>query len=122
MPTFPAWDQDGDVHTGLVATSPSVEYLERAWDDAKYGRMSEHPYIEVVFPTAHEPEGLAPKGKHLMLGFSQYGPYELAEGSGGAASCSPEGSGSGTSISTKPTRCPAATASTIPRTATPTAS
>jgi phytoene dehydrogenase-like protein len=61
--------------------SPSIEYLERAWDDAKYGRMSEHPYLEVVFPTAHEPEGLAPEGKHLMLGFSQYGPYELREGS-----------------------------------------
>jgi phytoene dehydrogenase-like protein len=82
LPTFPSWNAaDGDVHKGLVATSPSVEYLERAWDDAKYGRMSEHPYIEAVFPTAHEPEGLAPEGKHLMLAFSQYGPYELAEGS-----------------------------------------
>ena len=81
LPAFPAWDQEGDLHTGLVAVSPSIGYLERAWDDAKYGRMSEHPYVEVVFPTAHEPEGLAPKGKHLMLAFSQYGPYELAEGS-----------------------------------------
>ena len=81
LPAFPAWDQEGDLHKGLVAVSPSIEYLERAWDDAKYGRMSEHPYVEVVFPTAHEPEGLAPKGKHLMLAFSQYGPYELAEGS-----------------------------------------
>ncbi len=81
LPAFPAWDQEGDPHRGLVAVSPSIEYLERAWDDAKYGRMSEHPYVEVVFPTAHEPEGLAPKGKHLMLAFSQYGPYELAEGS-----------------------------------------
>ena len=81
LPAFPAWDQEGAPHKGLVAVSPSIEYLERAWDDAKYGRMSEHPYVEVVFPTAHEPEGLAPRGKHLMLGFSQYGPYELAEGS-----------------------------------------
>lgn len=81
LPGFPSWDGDGDLHKGLVAVSPSVEYLERAWDDAKYGRMSEHPYVEVVFPTAHEPEGLAPEGKHLMLAFSQYGPYELAEGS-----------------------------------------
>ena len=81
LPAFPSWDGEGDLHKGLVAVSPSVEYLERAWDDAKYGRMSEHPYVEVVFPTAHEPEGLAPKGKHLMLAFSQYGPYELAEGS-----------------------------------------
>ena len=81
LPAFASWDQQGDLHKGLVAVSPSVEYLERAWDDAKYGRMSEHPYVEVVFPTAHEPEGLAPKGKHLMLAFSQYGPYELADGS-----------------------------------------
>ena len=81
LPGFPSWDGDGDLHKGLVAVSPSVEYLERAWDDAKYGRMSEHPYVEVVFPTAHEPQGLAPEGKHLMLAFSQYGPYELAEGS-----------------------------------------
>ena len=81
LPAFPAWNQEGDLHKGLVAVSPSIEYLERAWDDAKFGRMSEHPYVEVVFPTAHEPEGLAPKGKHLMLAFSQYGPYELAEGS-----------------------------------------
>lgn len=81
LPAFPSWDQQGDLHKGLAAVSHSVEYLERAWDDAKYGRMSEHPYVEVVFPTAHEPEGLAPKGKHLMLAFSQYGPYELADGS-----------------------------------------
>ena len=81
LPEFPSWDQEGGLHRGLAAVSPSMEYLERAWDDAKYGRMSEHPYVEVVFPTAHEPEGLAPKGKHLMLAFSQYGPYELRDGS-----------------------------------------
>jgi len=82
LPEFPSWDQDFDVHRGLVAVSPSIEYLERAWDDAKYGRMSTEPYIEVVFPTAHEPDAsLAPSGKHLMLGFSQYGPFELREGS-----------------------------------------
>jgi phytoene dehydrogenase-like protein len=80
LPAFPGWDQDGDVHLGLTAVSPSIEYLERAWDDAKYGRASEHPYLEVVFPTRHEP-GLAPHGKHVMLAFSQYGPYELREGS-----------------------------------------
>jgi phytoene dehydrogenase-like protein len=80
LPTFPSWDQDGSPHRGLVATSPSMEYLERAFDDAKYGRASEHPYTEIVFPTAHEPE-LAPEGKHLVIGFSQYGPYELRDGS-----------------------------------------
>ena len=80
LPRFPSWDQDGDPHLGLAAVSPSIEYLERAWDDAKYGRPSEHPYVEVVFPTAHE-AGLAPESKHVMLAFCQYGPYELREGS-----------------------------------------
>jgi phytoene dehydrogenase-like protein len=80
LPSFPAWDQDGDVHRGLVALSPSIEYLERAFDDAKYGRASERPYAEVMFPTAHEPQ-LAPDGKHIMLAFTQYGPIELRKGS-----------------------------------------
>jgi phytoene dehydrogenase-like protein len=40
LPTFPSWDQDGDVHKGLAAVSPSIEYLERAWDDAKYARRA----------------------------------------------------------------------------------
>jgi phytoene dehydrogenase-like protein len=80
LPRFPSWDQEGDVHKGLAAVSPSIEYLERAWDDAKYGRPSKHPYLEVVFPTAHE-GGLAPEGKHIMLAFTQYGPYTLRRGS-----------------------------------------
>jgi phytoene dehydrogenase-like protein len=80
LPSFTAWDQDGDLLRGLIATSPSMEYLERAFDDAKYGRASEHPYTEIVIPTAHEP-GLAPDGKHLVIGFSQWGPFELRDGS-----------------------------------------
>ena len=80
LPRYPAWDQEEDMHRGLMAVSPSMEYLERAFDDAKYGRASEHPYSEVMFPTAHEP-GLAPPNKHIMMAFTQYGPYELAEGS-----------------------------------------
>jgi phytoene dehydrogenase-like protein len=82
LPTPSAWKGDvpGDPHRGLVAIAPSIEYLERAWDDAKYGRASERPYVEAIFPTVHEPD-LAPAGKHLMLAFVQYGPYELATGS-----------------------------------------
>ncbi|HEX5613646.1 MAG TPA: NAD(P)/FAD-dependent oxidoreductase [Acidimicrobiia bacterium] len=75
LPTFTAWDQDGAVHRGLVAVSPSMHYLERAFDDAKYGRPSEHPYVEAMFPTAHDP-GIAPEGKHVMLAFTQYLPYD----------------------------------------------
>jgi phytoene dehydrogenase-like protein len=80
LPRFPSWDHEGDVHRGLVAVSPSIDYLERAWDDAKYGRASEHPYVEAVFPTAHE-AGIAPEGKHIMLAFTQFGPYALKDGS-----------------------------------------
>jgi phytoene dehydrogenase-like protein len=75
LPHFPSWDQGGDVHTGLMAVSPSMEYLERAFDDAKYGKGSAHPYAEVMFPTAHQPRGLAPEGKHVMMAFTQYLPY-----------------------------------------------
>ncbi len=79
LPQATAWDsgRPEPLHRGLMAVAPSVEYLERAWDDAKYGRPSQNPYIEMVVPTAHEP-GLAPDGSHLALAFTQYGPYELA--------------------------------------------
>jgi phytoene dehydrogenase-like protein len=82
LPSPSAWDGPipGDPHTGLLAISPSIAYLERAWDDAKYGRASEHPYMEAVFPTAFEP-GVSPEGKHVALCFTQFGPYELADGS-----------------------------------------
>jgi phytoene dehydrogenase-like protein len=82
LPRPTAWEGPipGDPHTGLIAISPSVEYLERAWDDAKYGRTSEDPYIEAVFPTVFEPE-VAPEGKHVALCFTQFGPYALADGS-----------------------------------------
>ena len=81
LPRPTAWQGPlpGDPYTGLLAVSPSVEYLERAWDDAKYGRTSEHPYVEAVFPTAHEP-GLAPEGKHVMLAFTQYGATHPKDG------------------------------------------
>lgn len=78
LPRPSAWEGPvpGDPHTGIMAISPSVDYLERAWDDAKYGRISEHPYVEAVFPTVFEP-GIAPAGKHIALCFTQFGPYEL---------------------------------------------
>jgi phytoene dehydrogenase-like protein len=81
LPRPTAWDgsRPEPLHRGLMAISPSVEYLERAWDDAKYGRWSRNPYVEMVFPTAHE-GGLTPDGSHLALAFTQYGPYELADG------------------------------------------
>jgi phytoene dehydrogenase-like protein len=82
LPKPSAWQGSipGAPHTGMMAISPSLEYLERAWDDAKYGRCSEEPYLEIVYPTALEP-GVAPEGKHVALCFTQFGPFDLAEGS-----------------------------------------
>ena len=58
---------------------PSIEYVEHAWDDAKYGRPSRSPMIEMTVPTMYEPS-LAPEGRHIMGIFLQYAPYTLAEG------------------------------------------
>src|SRR5829696_4168089 len=68
-----------------IMISPSLEYLEKAWDDAKYGRFSEGPMIDAVIPTTKDPT-IAPEGRHIMTCFVQYGPYEPREGSwdGGA--------------------------------------
>jgi phytoene dehydrogenase-like protein len=58
---------------------PSLDYIERAWDAAKYGRPSESPLLEMTVPTMYDPS-LAPPGKHIMGIFLQYAPYTLAEG------------------------------------------
>ena len=82
LPRPSSWEgaTPGAPHTGIMAISPSLEYLERAWDDAKYGRTSEHPYIEAMFPTVFEKD-LAPDGKHMALCFTQFGPFDLRDGS-----------------------------------------
>jgi phytoene dehydrogenase-like protein len=63
-----------------IMISPSLEYLEKAWDAAKYGRFSERPMIDAVIPTTKDPT-LAPEGKHIMTCFVQYAPYRLKDGS-----------------------------------------
>jgi phytoene dehydrogenase-like protein len=66
----------GPQHPEFVIT-PSVAYLERAWDDAKNGRPSAQPMIDAVIPSTLDPT-LAPAGSHVMTCFVQYAPYELA--------------------------------------------
>ena len=56
-----------------------VEYMERAYDDAKYGNFSRHPYIDMVIPSLTDPS-VAPPGKHVMSCFVQYAPYKLTPG------------------------------------------
>jgi phytoene dehydrogenase-like protein len=70
----------GDAHLrGDIAISPSIDYLERAYDEAKYGSFSARPYINVVIPSIVDPS-VAPAGKHVMSCFVQYAPYEITEG------------------------------------------
>ncbi len=80
LPVFRGLSVDGSRLHGCISISPSVEYLERAYDDAKYGRVSEAPYLEVVIPTLRDP-GLAPTGRHVMSVLVQYAPNALREGS-----------------------------------------
>jgi phytoene dehydrogenase-like protein len=68
-----------DHYRGMVSISPSLDYLERAYDDAVDGRFSREPYIDMGFPSVIDPS-VAPPGKHVMACFVQYAPYELAEG------------------------------------------
>ena len=86
LPDFTAMPgkEPGPQHPEIMI-SPSLEYLEKAWDDAKYGRFSEGPMIDAVIPTTKDPT-IAPEGRHIMTCFVQYAPYEPREESwdGGA--------------------------------------
>lgn len=77
LPEFTAYPgAPGPHHRATMHICPSVDYIERAWDDAKYGRPSEKPLIEMTVPTMYDPT-LAPAGKHIMGLFLQYAPYTL---------------------------------------------
>ncbi len=66
----------GPQHRATMHLCPDIDYVERAWDDAKYGRPSERPMLEMTVPTMYDPS-LAPAGKHVMGIFLQYAPYTL---------------------------------------------
>ena len=81
LPQFTCYPETpGPQHRATMHICPSIEYVERAWDDAKYGRPSERPLLEMTIPTLYDPS-LAPAGKHIMGIFLQYAPYTLREGS-----------------------------------------
>lgn len=79
FPDFTCRPGDGVHVRGDIAVAPSLEYLERAYDDAKYGAFSKRPYLNVVVPSLVDPS-VAPPGKHVMSIFVQYAPYNLKEG------------------------------------------
>lgn len=66
-------------HHGTIHIGPTLDYLERAGDEAKYGRSSSSPVLEITLPTSVD-DSIAPPGKHIMSMFVQYAPYKLAEG------------------------------------------
>jgi phytoene dehydrogenase-like protein len=66
-------------HHGTIHISPTLDYIERAFDDAKYGWPSTEPILEITLPSAVD-STLAPLGQHVMNIFVQYAPYKLADG------------------------------------------
>src|SRR3989440_11757084 len=79
LPDFKCMPGAGPHLRGAVSISPSISYMERAYDEAKYGRFSRRPYIDMVIPSLTDP-AVAPPGKHVMSCFVQYAPYNLKEG------------------------------------------
>jgi len=79
LPNFTCLPGDGPHLRGAISISPSVDYMERAFDQAKYGEFSRRPYIDMVIPTLTDPS-VAPPGKHILSCFVQYAPYALAHG------------------------------------------
>ncbi len=79
LPDFTCLPGMGPHLRGAMSISPSIDYLEHAYDDAKYGSFSRRPYMDIVLPSMIDP-GMAPPGKHVMSMFVQYAPYALDGG------------------------------------------
>jgi phytoene dehydrogenase-like protein len=70
---------NGDLLRGRIQICPEIDYLERAFDESKYGNFSKQPYIEIAFPSLSDPS-LAPAGQHVISIYMQYAPYKLKNG------------------------------------------
>ena len=79
LPNFTCLPGPGAHLRGAISISPSVDYLERAYDEAKYGEISRRPYMDIVIPSMLDP-AMAPPGKHVMSIFVQYAPYHVNGG------------------------------------------
>ena len=76
LPHFPALGNSNGVLNGRIHIGPEIDYLERAFDESKYGQFSRQPYLEVAIPSLSDPS-LAPAGQHVMSIYMQYAPYKL---------------------------------------------
>lgn len=80
LPKFTALSSSNDeALSGRILIAPEIDYLERAFDESKYGNFSKQPYLEVAIPTVGDPS-LAPAGKHVMSIYMQYAPFKLKNG------------------------------------------
>jgi phytoene dehydrogenase-like protein len=79
LPSFTSLPGPGEHLRGAIGFASSVDELEEAFDDSKYGRFSRRPFIDMMIPTLVDPS-MAPPGKHVMSCFVQWAPYELADG------------------------------------------
>jgi phytoene dehydrogenase-like protein len=79
LPEFSCKPGDGSHLKGDITIAPGVDYLEKAYDDAKYGDFSKKPFLDIVIPSLTDPT-VAPPGKHVISIFVQYAPYHLKEG------------------------------------------
>jgi phytoene dehydrogenase-like protein len=78
LPKYPALGDRGDMFRGFTNIGPSMDYLEHAFDDAKYGWYSQRPYMDCAIQSTIDAD-MAPPGKHVMSTFIQYTPYKLRE-------------------------------------------
>jgi phytoene dehydrogenase-like protein len=77
LPDFTALkNADSAALKGRIHIGPEIDYLERAFDESKYGNFSRQPYLEATIPSLTDPT-LAPEGKHVMSIYMQYAPYKL---------------------------------------------
>ncbi|HEV2315716.1 MAG TPA: NAD(P)/FAD-dependent oxidoreductase [Candidatus Acidoferrales bacterium] len=91
LPNFPALKNERDENaalTGRIHIGPDIDYLERAFDDSKYGDFSRAPFLEAAIPSLLDPS-LAPNGKHVMSVHMQYAPYEVNASSAASREASP---------------------------------
>jgi phytoene dehydrogenase-like protein len=81
LPSFTALPghEPGPQHFGTVHLCPDQDFIERAYDDAKYGSFSREPVVECTMPSSLD-STIVPPGKHLMSMFTQYAPYTLESG------------------------------------------
>lgn len=78
IPPFPSLEGRPEIFHGFVNVGPSLDYLEAAFEDAKAGRFSRHPFLDCCVQSTIDPD-MSPPSKHIMSCFVMYAPYHLAE-------------------------------------------